>query len=321
MESPPPSLFSKRLIVVAGKGGVGKSTVSAALALVAARRGKRVLLCEIHGTDRIAHFFEAPPVGPTIRQLRPNLFAVNVQPADAMREYALMKLRFEAVYRMVFENRLVSYFLKAFPGLNELVMLGKVWYHTIEVDKRTRRPRWDLVIVDAPATGHGLYFLEFPDVALGAVPSGAGPLISEVTKMRELLLDPVRTSLQIVTLPEEMPVKEAIDLRARVEAIGVPMGYLVVNGVQVPLLNAREEEDLASIRAFAGGRFPELETLTEAARWQQERHRSQEVHFAQIRKFIPMPRIDLPFVADRSSRSRAIEFLADKLAAALGETA
>ena len=78
MESPPPSLFSKRLIVVAGKGGVGKSTVSAALALVAARRGKRVLLCEIHGTDRIAHFFEAPPVGPTIRQLRPNLFLLGL---------------------------------------------------------------------------------------------------------------------------------------------------------------------------------------------------------------------------------------------------
>lgn len=321
MDPLPPSLFSKRLIVVAGKGGVGKSTVSAALALVAARRGKRVLLCEIHGADRVAHNFEVPPVGTTVRQIRPNLFAVNVQPAEAMREYALMKLRFEAVYRMVFENRMVAYFLKAFPGLNELVMLGKVWYHTVEVDKRTQRPKWDLVIADAPATGHGLYFLELPDVALGAVPSGAGPLTAEVTKMRALLRDPARTSLQIVTLPEEMPVKEAIDLRARVEAIGVPMGYLFVNGVQVPLLNAREEEDLARIRDITGNAHPTLRALTDAAGWQQQRHRSQEVHFAQIRKFIPMPRVDLPFIADRSSRSRAIEFLADKLEGELGESA
>jgi anion-transporting ArsA/GET3 family ATPase len=321
MDASNPAILRKRLIVVAGKGGVGKSTVSAALALSAARRGKRVLLCEIHGTDRMSHFFGVPPVGTRIREIRPNLFAVNVLPHEAMREYAIMKLRFETVYRMVFENRMVSYFLKAFPGLNELVMLGKVWYHTVEEDRRTRRPRFDLVIADTPATGHGLFFLELPDVALNAVPSGAGPLTSEVRKMRELLVDPRRTSLQIVTLPEEMPVKEAMDLRAKVSAMGIPLGYVIVNGVQTPLLNAREEEDLRRLREITGGRFAELGPLDDAARWRLDRLRNQEVHLAQVRRHIPLPRIELPFVHDRELRSSAIEFLAQKLQDQLGEDA
>lgn len=317
--SPNPSIFHKRLIVVAGKGGVGKSTVSAALGLMAARHGKRVLLCEIHGTNRMSHLFERSPAGPRITEILPNLHVVNIEPAEAMREYALMKLRLETLYRIVFENKMVRYFLKAFPGLNELVMLGKVWYHTVEVDKRTKRPRWDLVIVDTPATGHGLFFLELPDVVLSTVPTSAGPLTAEVTKMRELLRDPQRTSLQIVTLPEEMPVKEAVDLHQKVTSMGIPVGHVFVNGVHTPLLNGREQEDLRLLSDVLGDRYArELGPLVDAAQWQIQRVRNQAIHLAQINRVLQIPKIELPFVYDRDFRTKAIEFLARKIEDQLG---
>jgi anion-transporting ArsA/GET3 family ATPase len=313
------SIFQKRLIIVAGKGGVGKSTVSAALALAASRGGKRVLVAEIHAGERMSHFFEVPPVGSEITQIRPNLFAVNIQPRDAMREYALMVLRFRTLYDLVFGNRFVRSFLQAFPGLNELVMLGKVWYHVEEVERRTGRRRWDLVIVDAPPTGHGVFFLEFPEVALEAVPSG--PLAAQLAKMRDLLTDPVRTSLQIVTVPEEMPVKEAIDLRRIVQQLRIPMGFVFVNAVQPTLFNKREYEDYELLRQLTRERHPELGPLYEAAQFQIQSWRNQEEHLAQIRRHLSLPRIELPFVYDREFRARAIDFLAQKLAGELGRAA
>jgi anion-transporting ArsA/GET3 family ATPase len=313
----PPALLKKRLVIVAGKGGVGKSTVAAAFALSASRQGKRVLVAEVHGAERMSHFFEVAPIGPNIREIRPNLFAVNVQPRDAMREYALMVLRLKALYNLVFENRLVRYFLDAFPGLNELVMLGKIWYHVEEIDKKTGRPRWDLVVVDAPATGHGVFFLEFPKVVLAAIQGG--PLAFHVAMMQEMLTDPRRTSLQIVTLPEEMPVREALDLRRVVhDELKIPLGYVFVNCVNPPLFNQRELEDYRLLLELTDARLPRLKRLFEAAQWRISRWRIEEEHLALIRRSLNLPRVELPFVYEREFRARAIEFLAQKMADQMG---
>jgi anion-transporting ArsA/GET3 family ATPase len=314
----PPALLQKRLLIVAGKGGVGKSTVAAALALNASRQGKRVLVAEIHGAERMSYFFEVAPVGPNIREIRPNLFAVNVQPRDAMREYALMVLRLKALYNLVFENKLVRYFLDAFPGLNELVMLGKIWYHVEETDKKTGRPRWDLVVVDAPATGHGVFFLEFPQVVLAAIQGG--PLAFHAARMREMLTDPRRTSLQIVTLPEEMPVREALDLRRVLQdELKIPLGYVFVNCVHPPLFNQREFEDYRLLLELADAKLPRLRRLCEAAQWRISRWRNEDEHLALIRRSLNLPRVELPFVYEREFRAKAIEFLARKMGDQLGQ--
>lgn len=204
-----PGLLDKRLWVVSGKGGVGKSSVSAALALASARAGKRTLVCEINATERLTGLLGHRPVGPNLRQLEPNLWAVNAQPQEAMREYALMVLRFETLYKAVFENRLVKYFLRFIPSLQELVLLGKVLYHVQET-LPDGRPKYDTVVMDAPATGHAISFLSVPHVLLQTVPPG--PMSKEALKMRDLLVDPRTTAAILVSLPEEMPVNETLEL-------------------------------------------------------------------------------------------------------------
>src|SRR3990172_5675601 len=163
------SLLDKRLLVVIGKGGVGKSTVSAALALAASRRGKRVLVCEVNTKERVSALLEARPAGAQIARLEENIDAVDVEPEAAMREYALGILKFRSIYAAVFENRLVRYFLRAIPSLAETVLLGKILFHVKE-RLPDGRPRYDLVIIDSPATRHRLSLLRLPQVLLSPVP-------------------------------------------------------------------------------------------------------------------------------------------------------
>lgn len=234
-------ILDKRLIIVTGKGGVGKSTVSAALALCAVRQGKRVLVCELGAKERIATLFGAPGGGAEVRELEPGLNVVHVQPKEAMREYGLMKLKFQTIYNAVFENRLVRAFLRLIPSLAETVMLGKVWFEVEAMEGG--RPRWDLVILDAPATGHGVSLLRVPEVLLDTVPPG--PLREDARRMKDTLVDPERTSLQIVALPEEMPVNESLELHDQVrDVLGIPLGRLFLNAWVEPRF---EEADIARL--------------------------------------------------------------------------
>jgi anion-transporting ArsA/GET3 family ATPase len=223
-----PVLLDKRLVIVTGKGGVGKTTIATALALASARDGKRTLICEVNARERVTGLLGRPETGAEISSMEENLWAVDVRPHEAMREYALMILKFESIYNAVFENRLVRYFLRFVPSLQELVMLGKILFHLKE-----KRPdggwRFERIIIDAPATGHAITFFSVPKVILDTVPPGA--LATDAKWMHEFLIDPAMTAAVLVSLPEEMPVNETIELAAALrDRVQIRPQAVVLNG-------------------------------------------------------------------------------------------
>jgi anion-transporting ArsA/GET3 family ATPase len=299
-------LTDRRLLVVTGKGGVGKSTIAAALGLLAARAGKRVLVCEVNAQERVGPLLGAPPSGPVAHEVSQRLFTVNVTPRDAMREYGLMVLRFRSIYDAVFENRLVRYFLRALPSLSELVMLGKILYEE-RAEERGRR-RWDLVIVDAPATGHAVQFLRVPAALIDTVP--AGPLRRDALTMHDQLVDPATTAVVIVTLPEEMPVNEAVELDAAVrDVLGMRRAALVVNAMPDARFSPGERARLVEL----GREAPPLGPAAVAAVAQGARAEAAERHLARARAAIDLPTLVVPLLAREQWGAAAVEQVAAAL--------
>jgi anion-transporting ArsA/GET3 family ATPase len=216
-----------KFVFVVGKGGVGKTSVSGALALAAAAQGKRVLVAMCNAKERLSYLLETGPIGPHIQSVMPRVDAVNMEPSAALEEYGLLVLRMRALYKVVFENRFVAAFLRGTPGLDAWAMLGKAQYHAREKDA-DGRARYDLVIVDAPATGHGLDLLRVPRVILDVAPPGL--LRREAERASELFRDPERAGVLLVTIPEDMPTSETIELHAAIRnELSLPICGLIIN--------------------------------------------------------------------------------------------
>lgn len=217
----------RRLILVLGKGGVGRSTVAAALASRLAAGGRRTLLYQANAKDRFGTYFGKPALGTEVTELAPNLFGVNTHPAAALAEYGMLVLKFKAVYEMVFENRVTKGFLRAVPGLDDYSLLGKAWFH---VEEQLRgQPAWHSVVFDMPASGHSISTLRIPWAIADTVPDG--PLTKDAHSIKQLLCDPRRTAAIIVTLAEEMPVNEACELEAKLIELGIAPQHMVCNQV------------------------------------------------------------------------------------------
>jgi anion-transporting ArsA/GET3 family ATPase len=300
-----PTLLDRHLLFVTGKGGAGKSTVTAALALLAARAGKRVLVCEANAAqERVPPLLGAPPGGGALQEVRPGIHALDVRPQDAMREYGLMVLRFRAVYHAVFENRLARYFLRMIPSLAELVVLGKILYEA-RARRPDGRPRWDLVLVDAPSTGHAVQLLRVPSALLDTVP--AGPLRHDAEWMKRLLVDPVKTAVALVTLPEEMPVNEAIELDAQVRGVlGMARSGLFVNAMPSSRISPAEARALRRAAASPPPLGPAARAAELASLRAEEAHR----HLARARAAIELPTTVIPLVPSAGWELAQIEEVA-----------
>jgi hypothetical protein len=236
------SLLDRSFILLSGKGGVGRTTGAAALARAAADAGKRVLVAQASGAERLGRLFgRFGPIGTEVVAVAPGIDAVNMTPQSALHQYGLMMLRSELVYRALFENRAVRGFLGAIPGLDAYAMLGKAWWHTTETERGSLRPRYDLVILDGPASGHATLMLRIPGAILQAMPKG--PLAGDARAMRTLLSDPARTALVIVTLAEELPTRETAELAAAARGIlAVPLGPIIVNAVPSDALSGPDAD-------------------------------------------------------------------------------
>jgi len=295
-------LLDRRLLLVTGKGGVGKSTVAAALALRLASAGLRTLLCEVNADGRLGRLLAHPEVGADVVQVEPNLSMVDLQPDASMREYVLSKIRLERVYRAVFENRMVKYFLRFVPALAETVMLGKVMWHLRQWPDAPGG--FDRIVLDLPATGHALALLGVPHSLVATLPSG--PMSTEAGWMYDLLTDPVMTSAILVSLPEDLPVNETLELAQALRTrLKVRVGAVVLNQSVASRFGAAD-------RAALAGR-PGLGALVEA--YEDDAQRTEDS--VERLHAIDAPLVQLPrLVAPGLGRGELVS-LGDALAEAL----
>jgi anion-transporting ArsA/GET3 family ATPase len=304
--------FDRRLILVVGKGGVGRSTVAAAIAGKCAAQGRRTLLYETNASDRLGPYFGRPPVGEALAQLAPNLWAINATPASALAEYGMMILRWKSVYEMVFENRVSKAFLRAIPGLDDYALLGKAWFHTTE--EKRGAPVWDTVVFDMPASGHSVSMLRVPWVIVDTVPEG--PLTRDARTIKAMLCDPARTSAVLVTLAEEMPVNEALELETRLTALGIVPQQLLVNQVfprHFPP-GAPVSRVLDALLAEPSSLAPPLAQLAAHAELSRDRRALHERYLAELRARAKTRVDELPMVFAQSLGPAEIARLGERIA-------
>jgi anion-transporting ArsA/GET3 family ATPase len=318
-------LFDKRLLIFTGKGGVGKSTVAAAAAVAAARRGARVLIVEIGEQERIPSIFGFPGkagyAGACVYTGRTPgsspIWSMCVTARETLREFAVRSMKFELLYEAVFENRAMRYFTAAAPGLDELTIMGKIEFLHRESRLSSKGPRFDLMILDAPATGHGLALFAMPKTAMSM--TQRGPLHAKAERMWRLLTDPARTALNIVTLPEEMPVSEAIDLDGAATKLGLPRGTLLVNGVYPDLFpDHRGQVRLMQQRAASsdGPAARVARAALDRAVYSIVRREAHEQMIDALARALPHRRIFLPLLFRPRIGPEDVETLADSLEAA-----
>jgi anion-transporting ArsA/GET3 family ATPase len=304
---PPPHPRDLRFVVVVGKGGVGKTSTSAALALALARSGRRVLVAMCNARERLSYLLQVPPIGSEIRSIAPRIDAVNMEPGAALKEYGLMVLKIRALYSLIFENKLVSAFLRGTPGLDAWAMLGKAQHHALE-QLPDGRPRYDTVIVDAPATGHGLDLLRVPKVILDVVPPGM--LRRDAERAWQLFTDPLRSGVLLVTLPEELPVSETLELNAALrDELQLPVCGLVVNGLLPRLFDAEQAAAVERLQAEAKRARPELAGLLGASWSRVQRERMQADARERLAASLQLPRYELPALFSPDFRRAEIEQL------------
>lgn len=302
-------LENKRFLIVTGKGGVGKTTVCAAQALAFAAKGKRVLVCMCHAKERLSTMLGSELIGPEVVAVAPNVWAVNMDPTRALEEYGAMMLKSRALYKLLFDNRYVRTFFRAVPGMQDWTLLGKAWWHTTET-REDGAPRYDVVILDAPATGHGLDMLRVPKVILDVVPPGL--LRRDAERAWELFQDPKTCAVVLVTLPEEMPTTETIELAQALQGeLKLPIGKIVVNGVLPPLFSKEERATLG--RVVSAPVTSPADAAVMAGRQRALREAVQAAALARLSRELPVPPSFLPQLFEDAAQPSAIKELAKRV--------
>jgi anion-transporting ArsA/GET3 family ATPase len=288
------SLLDKRLVVVTGKGGAGKTTVAVALGLVAARLGKRVVLCEVGGTDRMS-------------RLVPELTTVSVDPEEAKREWLRYQLKSRTLAGVLGGSSLFQYLTAAAPGLTELVTIGKVW-DLAQLEPRAGGQSFDLAIVDAPATGHGLAMLRAPSTYASI--ARVGPVGRHAERIDSFLHDASQTAVLAVALPEEMPVNETVEFeQAMRRELDIGLDAIVVNAVHPTRFRP---PDIEVLRATAT-HTPVTRAAVNAALSEYTRARAEHGQVRRLRRAAIAPVTTLPRIFQPELGRGEIDHLSTEL--------
>jgi anion-transporting ArsA/GET3 family ATPase len=313
------SLLARRLVVLTGKGGVGKSVVGASLALAARERGKRVLLVEVATPLEASRRLGGPPSHGREVEVEPGLHALNLDPQAVMDEYVRHVVKIDLVARRILASPVYQRFFAAAPGLKELMVLGKIMVLEEARRRLSREPLYDLIVVDAPATGHGLAYLKVPLAASRAIP--VGPIGHNARRILQLLRDPARTALVVVAAPEEMAVVEAVELyRATRDEVGVVPQAVVLNGCHERRFSEAEEAEVLRLaKSEAEGELePDvpLRAAVRAARRQIRRRKLTRFYRDRLARTLDTPLVSLPFLFRETLGRDELRMLAGALEAA-----
>ncbi len=319
MTASAPDLLHLKLVFVTGKGGVGKTTVTAALASLAAEHGLRVLMCEVDAKGDLSSLFsESHNSDFTPHEVAPNIWSMTMDTEASLREYLKLHLRIPVVGRIGPLAKAFDFVATAAPGVREILTVGKLCWEV-------REKHYDLVVVDAPASGHIIGQLAAPQAINDLVKVGL--IRGQTDWMLEILSDPAQTGLVAVTTPEEMPVSETLELVTRVkEETTVRLSAVVVNRVLPELFGQREEEIFEQLRqpetveVLSGRAGGDVVPVLEAARLAVTMRRTRSVHLQRLQAGLPtdMPVLLLPYLFARTHGLRTTRQVAQSLGEELG---
>jgi anion-transporting ArsA/GET3 family ATPase len=280
-----PELLDKRLVIVTGKGGVG-------MGLAAAAEGRRTIICEVSSQEHTSHVFNRTEVGFHEVEMEENLWTISIDPDEALREYLLLQLKVRAMRDLLTRSRIFNYMAAATPGLRELVTIGKIWEVALP-DRKVRKGRkYDLVIVDAPATGHGVAFLQTPRTFANV--ARVGPIKAQAEALETFLVNHRKTGVAIVALPEEMPVNETATLEQTLtEDVGVSVDRVFMNALYPERFSKDEGERLETVSGNGNGT---LRAACRAALSERRRAVAQREQLARLAELVSAPVRTLPFL-------------------------
>jgi anion-transporting ArsA/GET3 family ATPase len=287
-----PDLLDKRLVIVTGKGGVGKSTVALAMGVAAAAEGRRTIVCEVSSQEHTSQVFNRAEVGFHEVEMAENLWAISIDPDEAMREYLLIQLKVRAMRDLLYRSRIFGYLAAATPGLRELVTIGKIWEVALPDRKVKKGREYDLVIVDAPATGHGVAFLQTPRTFANV--ARVGPIKAQAEALETFLVNHRKTGVAIVALPEEMPVNETAALEQTLtEDVGVSVDRVYMNALYPERFSAAEAQRLDPASQNGNGA---VRAACRAALSESRRAAAQREQLARLTELVEAPVRTLPFI-------------------------
>ena len=324
----PQHLLDPRLLIVTGKGGVGKSTAAAALALAGVASGRRTCLVEVEGRQTMSRLFSTAPWSFAEQEFRPGLWGLSIDPEASLAEYLDMFYGARRVARLVVGNSAVEFATTAAPGIKDVLLLGKV--NEMELRREGSEPVYDLIVVDAPPTGRIVNFLRAPEATLELVP--VGPIQNQARRLVRMVRDPARTHLQLVTLLEELPVTETLESVDALTELGVTVGPVIVNRVLDERFDAAARkaleddlgtDDLGGVLERAGlGLHPDqTAALRELGQGHLRRLDLQQRMHARLTDALGAGLVELPYVYADGFAERELSSLADLLGRVAGTAA